>query len=131
MELEKRVADIETELKIVKGEIKELLVDIRDLVNKNENPFFNGQKMEFQGLKQREKGQKRRINYLLMKKKMIKIRKVSRNRSEPFLKMRFPKKIFHDRKLLQRKYRRLNLKFHPEKSIRLPLLNSCAGSIML
>lgn len=39
MELDKRVNEIETELKIVKGEIKELLVDIRDLVNKNENPF--------------------------------------------------------------------------------------------
>jgi len=39
MELDKRVDEIETELKIVKGEIKELLVDIRDLVNKNENPF--------------------------------------------------------------------------------------------
>ena len=39
MELDKRVAEIETELKIMKGEIKELLVDIRDLVNKNENPF--------------------------------------------------------------------------------------------
>ncbi|MCC4770873.1 hypothetical protein FXV91_11995 [Methanosarcina sp. DH2] len=39
MELDKRVNEIETELKIIKGEIKELLVDIRDLVNKNENPF--------------------------------------------------------------------------------------------
>lgn len=44
MELEKRLADMETELKIVKGEIKELLVDIRDLVNRNENPFYNGQR---------------------------------------------------------------------------------------
>jgi len=41
MELDKRVNEIETELKIVKGEIKELLVDIRDLMNKNENPFCN------------------------------------------------------------------------------------------
>lgn len=39
MELEKRVEEIETELKVMRGEIKELLVDIRDLVNKNENPF--------------------------------------------------------------------------------------------
>jgi len=39
MELDKRVNEIETEMKIMKGEIKELLVDIRDLVNKNENPF--------------------------------------------------------------------------------------------
>ena len=39
MELDKRVNEIETELKIIKGEIKELLVDIRDLANKNENPF--------------------------------------------------------------------------------------------
>lgn len=39
MELDKRVNEIETELKIMKGEIKELLVDIRDLVNKSENPF--------------------------------------------------------------------------------------------
>lgn len=39
MELDKRVDEIETDLKIMKGEIKELLIDIRDLVNKNENPF--------------------------------------------------------------------------------------------
>lgn len=39
MELDKRVGEIETELKIMKGEIRELLIDIRDLVNKNENPF--------------------------------------------------------------------------------------------
>jgi len=39
MELDKRVNEIETELKIMKGEIKELLVDIKDLLNKNENPF--------------------------------------------------------------------------------------------
>jgi archaellum component FlaD/FlaE len=44
MELEKRVADMETELKVVKGEIKELLVDIRDLINKSENPFYNNHK---------------------------------------------------------------------------------------
>ncbi|AKB52022.1 hypothetical protein MSBRW_2769 [Methanosarcina barkeri str. Wiesmoor] len=56
MELEKRVADMETELKIVKGEIKELLVDIRDLVNKNENPFFNGQKNGVSRLETKEKG---------------------------------------------------------------------------
>lgn len=41
MELDKRVGEIETELKIVKGEVKELLVDIRDMMNKNENPFCN------------------------------------------------------------------------------------------
>ena len=42
MELDKRVEEVEAELRVVKGEIKELLVDIRDLVNKNENPFCNG-----------------------------------------------------------------------------------------
>lgn len=41
MELDKRVSEVETEIKLIKGEIKELLVDIRDLVNKNENPFCN------------------------------------------------------------------------------------------
>lgn len=46
MELDKRVNEIETELKIMKGEIKELLVDIRDLVNKNENPFCSIQSLE-------------------------------------------------------------------------------------
>lgn len=56
MELEKRVADMETELKIVKGEIKGLLVDIRDLVNKNENPFFNGQKNGVSRLEAKGKG---------------------------------------------------------------------------
>jgi archaellum component FlaD/FlaE len=44
MELEKRVADMETELKVVKGEIKELLMDIRDLINKSENPFYYNHK---------------------------------------------------------------------------------------
>ena len=39
MELDKRVAGIETELKIIKGEMKELLVDIRDRMNSEENPF--------------------------------------------------------------------------------------------
>jgi archaellum component FlaD/FlaE len=56
MELEKRVADMETELKIVKGEIKGLLVDIRDLVNKNENPFFNDQKNGVSRLETKGKG---------------------------------------------------------------------------
>ena len=56
MELEKRVADMETELKIVKGEIKELLVDIRDLVNRNENPFFNSQKNGVPRLETKGKG---------------------------------------------------------------------------
>lgn len=46
MELDKRVNEIESELKIMKGEIKELLVDIRDLVNKNENPFCSIQSLE-------------------------------------------------------------------------------------
>lgn len=44
MELEKRVENIETEIKVVKGEIKKLLVDIRDLINKSENPFDNNHK---------------------------------------------------------------------------------------
>lgn len=56
MELEKRVTDMETELKIVKGEIKGLLVDIRDLVNKNENPFFNDQKNGVSRLETKGKG---------------------------------------------------------------------------
>jgi archaellum component FlaD/FlaE len=46
MELDKRVNEIETELKIMKGEIKELLVDIRDLVNKSENPFCSVPSLE-------------------------------------------------------------------------------------
>ncbi|AKJ38974.1 hypothetical protein [Methanosarcina barkeri] len=56
MELEKKVADMETELKVVKGEIKELLVDIRDLVNRNENPFFNDQKNGVSRLETKGKG---------------------------------------------------------------------------
>jgi len=51
MELDKRVNEIETEMKIMKGEIKELLVDIRDLMNKNENPFCNIQSIEALKLK--------------------------------------------------------------------------------
>jgi hypothetical protein len=56
MELEKRVADMETELKVLKGEIKELLVDIRDLVNRNESPFYNGQRHGVSRLEIKEKG---------------------------------------------------------------------------
>ena len=55
MELDKRVEEIETELKVVKGEIKELLVDIRDLVNKSENPFCNSQKHGVFRLETKEK----------------------------------------------------------------------------
>lgn len=54
-ELDKRVDEVETELKVVKGEIKELLVDIRDLVNRNENPFYNGQRHAFSKLETKEK----------------------------------------------------------------------------
>ncbi len=44
MELNKRVTELEIELKIIKGEMKELLVDIRDQMNRKENPFCNIQK---------------------------------------------------------------------------------------
>jgi archaellum component FlaD/FlaE len=50
MELDKKIEEFETELKVVKGEIKGLLVDIRDLVNRNENPFYNIQKYGVSGL---------------------------------------------------------------------------------
>jgi archaellum component FlaD/FlaE len=56
MELDKRVEGVETELKVVKGEIKNLLVDIRDHVNKNENPFFNSQIHGVSRLETKEKG---------------------------------------------------------------------------
>ncbi|WP_292388119.1 hypothetical protein [Methanosarcina sp. UBA5] len=56
MELDKRVEEIETELKVVKGEIKDLLMDIRDTVNKNENPFCNGQRHGTSKLETKEKG---------------------------------------------------------------------------
>lgn len=56
MELDKRVEEIETELKVVKGEIKDLLMDIRDTVNKNENPFCNGQRHGASKLETKEKG---------------------------------------------------------------------------
>ncbi len=39
MELDKRVAGLETEFKIIKGEMRELLVDIRDQMNRTDNPF--------------------------------------------------------------------------------------------
>jgi archaellum component FlaD/FlaE len=56
MELDKRVEELETELKVVKGEIKDLLMDIRDTVNKNENPFCNGQRHGASKLETKEKG---------------------------------------------------------------------------
>jgi archaellum component FlaD/FlaE len=57
MELDKRVNEIETELKIMKGEIKELLVDIRDLVNKSENPFCSIPSIETLKIGVPEKGE--------------------------------------------------------------------------
>ncbi|HII01847.1 TPA: hypothetical protein HA351_09465 [Methanosarcinaceae archaeon] len=39
MEIEDRVATLETEFKIIKGEIKALLLDVRETVNDMENPF--------------------------------------------------------------------------------------------
>ncbi len=57
MELDKRVNEIETELKIMKGEIKELLVDIRDLVNKSENPFCSVPGLEALKIGVPEKGE--------------------------------------------------------------------------
>ena len=56
MELDKRVEEVEIELKVVKGEIKDLLMDIRDTVNKNENPFCNGQRHGTSKLETKEKG---------------------------------------------------------------------------
>ena len=46
MELDKRVAGLETELKIIKGEVRELLVDIRDQMNRTDNPFCKNQRQE-------------------------------------------------------------------------------------
>jgi len=57
MELDKRVNEIETELKIMKGVIKELLVDIRDLVNKSENPFCSIPSLESLKIGVPEKGE--------------------------------------------------------------------------
>ncbi|MCQ1536955.1 hypothetical protein FTO70_14995 [Methanosarcina sp. KYL-1] len=51
MELDRRVNDLEIELKIVKGEVKELLVDIRDLMNRTENPFCSIQNQGAPGIK--------------------------------------------------------------------------------
>ncbi len=41
MELNQRIISLENELKVVKGEIKKLLVDIREMMNNMENPFYN------------------------------------------------------------------------------------------
>ncbi len=50
MELEDRVATLETEFKIIKGEIKALLLDVRETVNDMENPFRSpGQGMGIPG----------------------------------------------------------------------------------
>lgn len=37
----KRIEALETEVKVVKGEIKQLLIDIREMMNNFENPFYN------------------------------------------------------------------------------------------
>ena len=43
MESDKRLTSLENEFKIVKGEIKALLIDIREIMNNMENPFYNTQ----------------------------------------------------------------------------------------
>jgi len=43
MELNQKMASFESELKLVKGEVKKLLVDIREIMNNMENPFYNVQ----------------------------------------------------------------------------------------
>ncbi|MHC1567418.1 MAG: FlaD/FlaE family flagellar protein [Candidatus Syntropharchaeia archaeon] len=46
MELNKRITALENELKVTKGEIKKLLVDIREILNNMENPFYDVRKIE-------------------------------------------------------------------------------------
>jgi len=43
MESDNRLISLENEFKIVKGEIKALLMDIREIMNNIENPFYNTQ----------------------------------------------------------------------------------------
>ena len=43
MESDKRLTSLENGFKIVKGEIKALLIDIREIMNNIENPFYNTQ----------------------------------------------------------------------------------------
>ena len=43
MESDKKLTPLENEFKIVKGEIKALLIDIRELMNNMDNPFYNTQ----------------------------------------------------------------------------------------
>ncbi len=43
MESDKRLTSLDNEFKIVKGEIKALLIDIREIMNNMENPFYNTQ----------------------------------------------------------------------------------------
>ncbi len=43
MESDNRLISLENEFKIVKGEIKVLLIDIREIMNNMENPFYNTQ----------------------------------------------------------------------------------------
>ncbi len=42
MELEKKIISLESEFRIVKGEIKKLLVDLREIMNNSDNPFYTG-----------------------------------------------------------------------------------------
>ena len=43
MESDKKLTSLESEVKIVKGEVKALLIDIREIMNNMENPFYNTQ----------------------------------------------------------------------------------------
>ena len=46
MESEKKIEAMEKELQILKGSIKKLMIDIRDQMNKSDNPFMNVQQLK-------------------------------------------------------------------------------------
>lgn len=48
MELERKVATLESEVMVVKGEVKTLLTDLREMMNNAENPFYRVQALPIQ-----------------------------------------------------------------------------------
>ena len=53
MELIERINGMEGEVKVIKAEIKNVLIDLRELMNNYENPFINVEQLS--GVKEREK----------------------------------------------------------------------------
>jgi hypothetical protein len=61
MELIERINALEGEVKVIKGEIKSVLIDLRELMNNYENPFINVEQLSRVKEREKEKEEKREV----------------------------------------------------------------------